>query len=56
MKDKVMIVEDQSIEALNLQRILGKAGYVVCGVARSVESALQLLDKHHPNLVCLTSI
>jgi DNA-binding NtrC family response regulator len=53
MKDKVMIVEDQSIEALNLQRILGKAGYVVCGVARSVESALQLLDKHHPNLVML---
>lgn len=53
MKQKVLIVEDQSIEALNLRRMLGKAGYEVCGIARSVERALQLMDEQRPDLVLL---
>jgi len=53
MKEKVLIVEDQSIEALNLQRMLGKAGYEVCGVANSAEKALQIAEEQHPDLVLL---
>jgi DNA-binding NtrC family response regulator len=53
MKEKVLIVEDQSIEALNLQRMLTKAGYEVCGIARSVDEARVILDKKHTDLVLL---
>jgi len=53
MKEKILIVEDQFIEANNLQRILEKAGYSVCGIARSVPAAIKLLDKERPDLVLL---
>lgn len=53
MKEKILIVEDQSIEALNLQRMLTKAEYEVCGVANSAEKALQIAEEQHPNLVML---
>ena len=36
MNKKVLIVEDQFVEANDLQLMLGKAGYEVCGIARSV--------------------
>lgn len=52
-KKKILIVEDQFIEANNLQLILSKAGYDVCGIARSVESALALIEKENPTLVLL---
>jgi two-component system, NtrC family, response regulator HydG len=53
MKEKILIVEDQFIEANNLQLILSKAGYQVCGIARSVETALQIIEKQQPTLVLL---
>lgn len=53
MRQKVLIVEDQFIEANNLQMILTKAGYDVCGIARSVEAALGLIEKESPTLVLL---
>ncbi|MEO8415746.1 MAG: sigma-54 dependent transcriptional regulator [Ginsengibacter sp.] len=53
MKEKVLIVEDQSIEALNLERILKKAGYEVCGIAKSVEQASAIIEKQNPDLVLL---
>ncbi|MEO5891456.1 MAG: sigma-54 dependent transcriptional regulator [Ferruginibacter sp.] len=53
MKEKILIVEDQSIEALNLERMLGKAGYQVCGIAKSVERALQIIAAQKPDLVML---
>jgi two-component system, NtrC family, response regulator HydG len=53
MKEKILIVEDQFIEANNLQLILNKAGYDVCGIARSVETALLIIEKHQPTLVLL---
>ncbi len=53
MKEKVLIVEDQSIEALNLERILKKEGYEVCGIAKSVEQALAIIEKQNPDLVLL---
>ena len=42
MRKKILIVEDQFIEANNLQMILEKEGYRVCAIARSVPIALEL--------------
>lgn len=53
MKKKILIVEDQFIEANNLQMILEKAGFHVCGIARSVPIALDMVNSEKPDLVLL---
>jgi two-component system response regulator HydG len=53
MKKKILIVEDQFIEANNLQMILEKAGYAVCSIARSVPVALEIVETEKPDLVLL---
>ncbi len=54
MTIKVLIVEDQFIEANNLKHILIKAGYRVCTIARSVPEALRILDEEQqPEIVLL---
>jgi len=53
MTIKVLIVEDQFIEANNLKHILVKAGYDVCTIARSVPEALSILDSEQPEMVML---
>lgn len=53
MKAKILIVEDQFIEANNLRLILKKAGYSVCTIARSVPEALAVIEKEQPLLVLL---
>ena len=53
MTIKVLIVEDQFIEANNLKHILIKAGYGVCTIARSVPEALRVLDEEQPEIVLL---
>jgi len=51
LKAKILIVEDQFIEAKSLNVILTNAGYSTCSIARSVESALSILEKEKPDLV-----
>jgi two-component system, NtrC family, response regulator HydG len=53
MKEKILVVEDQFIEANSLKKILEGAGYHVCEIARSVEKALAILDKEAPGFVLL---
>ena len=53
MKAKVLIVEDQFIEAHSLEIILLRAGYSVCTIARSVPIALKVIEKEKPDLVLL---
>ena len=53
MKFKILIVEDQFIEANNLKMILEGAGYEVCGVAASVADALRLMEQDKPHMVML---
>ena len=43
MKEKVLIVEDQFVEANYLRTMLQKAGYTVTGIARSFSKALELV-------------
>ncbi|GAO44083.1 sigma-54-dependent transcriptional regulator [Flavihumibacter petaseus] len=50
---KILIVEDQFVEAANLERMLVKAGYSVCGIARSVKAALDILNSVRPDFVLL---
>jgi DNA-binding NtrC family response regulator len=53
LKKKVLIVEDQFVEANDLQLMLRKAGYDVCGIARSVPIAQEIIKKEKPALVLL---
>ena len=53
MTTKLLIVEDEFIAANNLQRILEKAGYQVCSIARSVAAALKIIEEEHPDMVLL---
>ena len=53
MKERILIVEDQFIEANNLQLILERAGYYVCSIARSVPIALAIIEEEKPDLVLL---
>lgn len=53
MKGKVLIVEDQFIEANHIQMVLEKAGYTVIGIAHDVRSALDTVAIEVPDLVLL---
>src|SRR5258705_12177135 len=53
MKHKILIVEDQFIEANNLRLILDRAGYAIAPIAASFIEAMEMLDRHQPNLVLL---
>jgi len=53
MSPKILIVEDQFIEANNLRISLHKAGYVVCSIASSVDEAIKILSIEKPDLVLL---
>jgi two-component system, NtrC family, response regulator HydG len=51
LKAKILIVEDQFIEAKSLNVILTNAGYSTCSIARSVAAALSIIEKEKPDLV-----
>ena len=53
MKQKVLIVEDQFIEANNLRLILDRAGYQVVPIASSFAEAIEMVDRHKPDMVLL---
>jgi len=53
VNNSVLIVEDEFIEANTLEEILVKAGYTVTGIARSVSTALNMIEKRRPGIVML---
>ncbi|HEY4108050.1 sigma-54 dependent transcriptional regulator [Puia sp.] len=53
MAVKIMIVEDQFIEASSLRAVLRKAGYLVCSIASSVNEAIKIVDLEKPEIVLL---
>lgn len=53
MKEKILIVEDEFVEANHIQTILEQAGYLVTGIARSVNIALEMIGNEKPSLVLL---
>ncbi|MCF6402802.1 sigma-54 dependent transcriptional regulator [Chitinophaga filiformis] len=55
-KGKILIVEDEFIVANDLQQMLQRAGYEVCGIASSVHKARTLLQQHQPDWVLIDII
>ncbi|SEI53454.1 DNA-binding transcriptional response regulator, NtrC family, contains REC, AAA-type ATPase, and a Fis-type DNA-binding domains [Dyadobacter sp. SG02] len=53
MNGKVLIVEDQFIEANHIQMVLEKAGFTVIAIAHDIRSALEIIDQQTPDLVLL---
>ncbi|MGN6211348.1 sigma 54-interacting transcriptional regulator [Parafilimonas sp.] len=53
MKEKILIVEDQFVEADYLRLMLTQAGYNVTGIARSVVQAVEMMRKEKPDFVLL---
>lgn len=53
MKEQILIVEDQFVEAEDLRLLMEKAGYDVTGVARSVPQALEMIREKRPDFVLL---
>jgi PAS domain S-box-containing protein len=52
-KASILIVEDSFIVAFHLQKTLEREGYVVVGTEASGEGALNLLEKHRPDIVLM---
>ena len=50
---KVMIAEDDLILADMLEDVLVSGGYEVCGIANTVEGAVELGKRHKPDLAVL---
>jgi DNA-binding response OmpR family regulator len=49
----VMIAEDDLLVADMLEETLIKGGYDVCGIARTVDKAVELGERHRPDLAIL---
>lgn len=56
MAVRILLVEDEAITAMDLQRKLEFWGYDVVGVAYSGETAVELAEKHHPDLILMDII
>ena len=50
---KVLIVEDESIVAMELERYLRRQGYEECARAESGEEALEMAEKFRPDVVLM---
>ena len=50
---KILIVDDETIVAMDLKATLNHLGYTVCGMVPSGEDALVEITKQHPNLVLM---
>ena len=53
MNEKILIVEDQFVEADYLRLMLTQAGYQVTGIARSVSQAQEFIIQNRPDFVLL---
>jgi CheY-like chemotaxis protein len=47
---KVMIAEDDLVMADLLEDVLNVNGYEVCGIARTVGNAVEIYERHKPDL------
>ena len=47
---RVMIAEDDLVMADMLADVLVRSGYEVCGIARTVDKAVELGERHKPDL------
>ncbi len=50
---KILIVEDESIIALSIARLLEKSSYKVCAVAKNFDEGLRAFHQHSPDVVVM---
>ena len=50
---RILIVEDESLVALDIKSTLQKSGFTVVGICSSGEDALRSVHELHPNLVLM---
>lgn len=55
-KAKIMIVEDEIIEALNMQDKLSSMGYEICELVTSGEDAIKNAEQERPDVVLMDII
>ena len=53
MQKTILIVEDELVVANDIRITVERAGYTVCGIARSFHSAMETLAATKPGLVIL---
>ncbi len=51
MQTKILIVEDDAITAMDLERILQKLDYEVAGIASTGKEAIKMAEELAPNLI-----
>jgi PAS domain S-box-containing protein len=56
MKSRILIVEDEAIEAMGFERWLRSLGYEVVGIAGDAEDALQKITLQKPDLILMDII
>ncbi|MGB9838008.1 MAG: GAF domain-containing protein [Methanothermobacter sp.] len=56
MTARILLVEDEAITAMDLQRKLEFQGYDVTGIAHSGEAAVELAEKQRPDLIIMDII
>ena len=52
-ENSILIVEDESLVALDIERTLRKKGYSVCGCADNAEEAIEMAERYGPALVLM---
>lgn len=52
-KKQILIVEDQSIIAMDLKKSLKDRGYGIAGVCHNSEDAIKLTGERHPDLILM---
>lgn len=52
-KTNILIVEDESIVAKDIQQSLKKLGYNVVGISSTAEQAIELAKEHSPDLILM---
>jgi len=53
LKSKILIVEDEMIEAMNFERSLVSFGYDVVGIASTGDDAIKMADELKPDLILM---
>ena len=50
---KVLVVEDETLVAIEMAQCVKKAGFEVCGIANNPEEAYKLAHKHKPQIIIM---
>lgn len=51
--EKILVVEDEPVVALDLQQTLEKMGHEVCAIRSSFQSAMEAVEEHSPTLILM---